>query len=364
MNNYSSVLALETSCDETAVAILAGRGTVLAEGLHSQIAEHAPFGGVVPEIASRSHLEVLPRLITAALANAEVRMRKAESNTAPAVREGIPTSDFRLPTSIDAFAATTGPGLAPALLVGVAAAQGLAAGAGKPFIGVNHIEGHLLSPFFGHDEIPPHTALVASGGHTLLFDVEGFRRYRLLGRTLDDAAGEAFDKVAKLLGLPYPGGVEIERLARNGDPAAITFPRALMDSFDFSFSGLKTSVRYFLERNASTHSLSDICASFQEAVVDALAIKLARAAKSSGHAIATIGGGVSSNARLAEKTRTLLARNGIELLIPERRLRTDNALMIAYVAALELSAGPQGDTSTAISPQFDYARFAGIGTNK
>ena len=185
-----TVLAVETSCDETAVAILKNFDEVLAHRVASQADLHAQYGGVVPEVASRNHLVLLPGLVNGCLEEARIPLEE-----------------------IDAFAATTGPGLAAALLVGAAAAKGLALGAGKNFLAVNHLEGHLLSPFFGEPEIPPHVALIVSGGHTLLFDVTGHGRYRLLGRTMDDAAGEAFDKVAKLLGLPYPGGVEVDRLA-------------------------------------------------------------------------------------------------------------------------------------------------------
>ena len=233
---------------------LRGFDQVLAHRVASQAALHAPYGGVVPEVASRNHLTLIPRLLHDALSEAELPIDR-----------------------IDAYAATTGPGLAAALLVGVSAARGLALGASKPFFPVNHLEGHLLSPFFGESEIPAHVALIASGGHTLLFDVEGYGRYRLLGRTLDDAAGEAFDKVAKLLGLGYPGGSEIDRLARSGNPHRFAFPRSMIGSndFNFSFSGLKTSMRYFLESGFKQEDLSDICASFQEAVVDVLVAKLA-----------------------------------------------------------------------------------------
>ncbi len=332
----STVLALETSCDETAAAVLDGADRILANVVYSQIEEHAAYGGVVPEVASRSHLEALPSLLEETLK-----------------RSGRALSE------IDAFAATTGPGLAPALLVGANAGRGLAAGAGKHFLAINHIEGHLLSPFFGEPEIPPHVALVVSGGHTLLFDVTGFRKYQLLGRTLDDAAGEAFDKVAKLLGLGYPGGAAIERLAKEGDPAKIAFPRGMLESgdLDFSFSGLKTSVRYFLDKGHSPNDLPDICASFQEAVIEVLARKLTSAARKCGRSVATLSGGVSFNERLLERTLELLTKANIKLQVAKPALRTDNALMIAYVAALSLSSGQLSNQNTDISPNFDPITF-------
>lgn len=332
----SIVLALETSCDETAAAVLDGTGLILADVVYSQIEQHAAYGGVVPEVASRSHLEALPSLLEETL-----------------TRSGRTLADM------DAFAATTGPGLAPALLVGANAGRGLAAGAGKPFLAINHIEGHLLSPFFGEPEIPPHVALVVSGGHTLLFDVTGFREYTLLGRTLDDAAGEAFDKVAKLLGLGYPGGAAIERLAVQGDPTKIVFPRAMLDSGDlnFSFSGLKTSVRYFLQKGFQPEDLPDICASFQEAVIEVLARKLTAAARKSGRSVATLSGGVSFNARLVERASEFLAKDSIQLQVAKPALRTDNALMIAYVAALSLGSGKPMNQNADISPNFDPLTF-------
>jgi N6-L-threonylcarbamoyladenine synthase len=332
----SLLLAIETSCDETAAAVLKNSDDVLANVVYSQIAEHSKYGGVVPEIASRSHLEALPRLMQETLHLAKVEWE-----------------------AIDAFAATTGPGLAPALLVGANAARGLAAGARKPFLGINHLEGHLLSPFFGQIEIPPHAALVVSGGHTLLFDVRAFRSYRLMGRTLDDAAGEAFDKVAKLLGLGYPGGVEVARLAEAGARDKIPFPRAMLDSgdFHFSFSGLKTSVRYFLQKGFSESDRPDICAGFQEAVVDVLVHKLTRAAVELGHPIATLSGGVSSNVRLVERAKESLSAKGIELRVAKPALRTDNALMIAYVGSLLVAHGYQVTEAQDIAPNFQPDTF-------
>ncbi|HEY5742943.1 MAG TPA: tRNA (adenosine(37)-N6)-threonylcarbamoyltransferase complex transferase subunit TsaD, partial [Terrimicrobiaceae bacterium] len=232
-------------------------------------------------------------------------------------------------------------------------AKGLALGAGKPFLAVNHLEGHLLSPFFGESSIPAHVALIVSGGHTLLFNVEGHGRYRLLGRTLDDAAGEAFDKVAKLLGLGYPGGAEIDRLAQQGTPHRFPFPRSMMNSrdFNFSFSGLKTSVRYFLEHRPQSEDLADVCASFQEAVVDVLVAKLMRAAKECGHHLIGLSGGVSANRRLRQRLLLTCQQSGARLQTPPPQLRTDNALMIAYAASYRVDRS--SSIGSDVHPNFD-----------
>ena len=229
-----TVLAIETSCDETAVAILRDE-RLLASEIASQIALHREYGGVVPEVASRNHLRAIREVIELA------------SKRAPMPLAGI-----------DAFAATRGPGLATSLMIGMSVAKGLAIGFDKPFLSINHIEGHLLSPFFGRNRaIESAVGLVVSGGHTLLVDIAGVGKYRLLGRTHDDAAGEAFDKVGKLLGLPYPGGPNVDRLACEGDPARHAFPRSMLDSGDlsFSFSGLKTAVRYLLPKLSDVHAI-------------------------------------------------------------------------------------------------------------
>jgi N6-L-threonylcarbamoyladenine synthase len=329
------VLALETSCDETAVAILRDHAEVLVHIVASQSDIHAAYGGVVPEVASRNHLSLLPQLLGEALAGAHISY-----------------------DDIDAFAATNGPGLAAALLVGVSAAKGLALGTKKPFLAVNHLEGHMLSPFFGEPEIEPHVSLIVSGGHTLLFDVAGHGQYHLLGRTLDDAAGEAFDKVAKMLGLPYPGGAEIDRLARSGRADRFSFPRSMLASgdFDFSFSGLKTSVRYFLEKGFAASDLPDICASFQEAVVDVLVGKVLAAARSTGRRVIAISGGVSSNARLQQKLTDACEREGVVCRWAEKNLRTDNALMIAYAASHRVNR--PSEIVTDVRPNFDPAAMS------
>ena len=338
MISKPTLLAIETSCDETAAAILRGFDEVLAHEIFSQASIHAQFGGVVPEVASRNHLISVPHIINQALESA-----------------GMDVSD------LDAIAATTGPGLASALLVGASTAKGLSLGSGKPFLAINHIEGHLLSPFFGTQDIPPHIALVVSGGHTLLFDVEGFGKYELLGRTLDDAAGEAFDKVAKLLGLGYPGGAEIDRLARGGNPKRHDFPRGMIDTgdYDFSFSGRKTALRIFLEKNGPiTDGMPDICASFQAAVTEVLVAKLFRAAAKQGRRIVTISGGVSANASLRSLAMKRAERDNLNLLTAPAGLHTDNALMIAYTAAHHLAAGHTHSTSVDIFPNFDPATIS------
>ena len=321
------VLALETSCDETAVAILRDEN-LLASEVASQIALHALTGGVVPEVASRNHLRMLRPVLDAALAQAGLSLN-----------------------GVDAFAATRGPGLATSLMIGLSAAKGLAVGFQRPFIGVNHMEGHLLSPFFGKGGVRPAMGLVVSGGHTMLVDIEGVGKYRLLGQTQDDAAGEAFDKVGKLLGLPYPGGPNVNRLAADGDPKRFDFPRSMMHTgdFAFSFSGLKTSVRYFLEKQTEL-PMADVCASFQEAIVDVLVAKTMRAARESGRKVIAVSGGVSCNSRLRVRLAEECSKRGLELLLAEPALCTDNAGMIAYVAALHLATGQSSPLTTEIDP--------------
>ena len=328
------ILAIETSCDETAVAVLAGGRDLLASEIASQVAMHAQYGGVVPEVASRSHLTQLQPLIERALASAQLDIEK-----------------------IDAFAATSGPGLATSLMVGASAAKGLSISLRKPFLAVNHLEGHLLSPFFGK-EIRPCVGLVVSGGHTLLVEVDGAGKYRLFGQTHDDAAGEAFDKVGKLLGLPYPGGPHVDRLAREGDAKRFDFPRSMIHSgdFHFSFSGLKTAVRYMLPKiTPDDRTLRDLCASFQEAVVEVLVAKTLAAARATGRRLVTVSGGVSCNSRLREKFREVCARASVELLIADSKLSTDNAAMIAFVAAEKFRRGESSPLSADIDPNLRLA---------
>ena len=308
------ILALETSCDESAVAMCDGTGRILAAAISSQIPDHQPYGGVVPELAARNHLIRIRPLILQVLTEAEVTLPQ-----------------------IDAFAATAGPGLASSLLIGNTVAKSLALSCSKPYLAINHLEGHLLSPFLGKPEgIQPGAALIVSGGHTLLLHLRGPGDYPLLGRTRDDAAGEAFDKVARMLGLPYPGGPEIDRFSRTGNPAAFDFPRSMKDSgdFAFSFSGLKTSMFYLLPTFGDTVAarLPDLCASFQEAVVDVLATKTLAAAKHLGTRHVSVSGGVSCNTRLREVFTERCAKAGFTLHLAAPAHSTDNAAMIAYAA--------------------------------
>jgi N6-L-threonylcarbamoyladenine synthase len=334
----SVVLAIETSCDETAVALLRAPGELLAAEVASQIELHNRFGGVVPEVASRNHLLAVRPLIERALSRAGIGMDQ-----------------------VDALAATAGPGLATSLMVGLSAAKGLAIGLRKPFFAINHLEGHLLSPFFG-GEVLPCVALVVSGGHTMLVEVLGFGKYCLLGQTRDDAAGEAFDKVAKLLRLPYPGGPEIDHRARAGDPARFPLPRSMIDSGDsaFSFSGLKTAVRYLLPKVnlADAQTVADLCASFQEAVVDVLVAKTVVAARRCRQRLVTVSGGVSCNSRLRDRIHATCAAQSLDLRLADPALCTDNAAMIAFVAAGRLERGQDSPLTAEISPNLPLVSVA------
>jgi N6-L-threonylcarbamoyladenine synthase len=338
------ILAIESSCDETAVAILRGEpgrpAEVLASEIASQIDLHRAYGGVVPELASRNHSLHLRPLVERALTTAGI---------------GI--------DAIDVFAATAGPGLASSLLIGSTAAKALAVASGKPFIAVNHLEGHLLSPFVGLGDIPPHLALVVSGGHTLLLDVAGPARYQKVGSTRDDAAGEAFDKVAKMLGLPYPGGPEIEKSASGGNPASFDFPRSMIKerNFDFSFSGLKTAVLYTLTDRNPDHGtpdpadLPDLCASFQQAVVDVLVAKTVKAATTLGRDTIALSGGVSLNGALRAASREACEKRGLRLLLADPSLCTDNAAMIAFAGLLHHFAGRHSPLDADIDPNLPLA---------
>lgn len=327
------LLALETSCDESAVAVCDASGRILSSVISSQIPEHAPYGGVVPEVASRNHIRRIGPLIAQAAEEA-----------------GVPLAQM------DAFAATAGPGLASSLLIGNTVAKSLAMTAGKPFVAVNHMEGHLLSPFIGNvDAVEPGVALIVSGGHTLLIHLRGVADYRKLGSTVDDAAGEAFDKGARMLGLAYPGGPHIDRMARQGDPAAYDFPRSMLDSgdFAFSFSGLKTSLFYLLQRireDEARERLADLCASYQEAIVDVLVEKTLRAAKKHRLKCVSLSGGVSCNSRVREKFTARCARAGIDLRMAAPAMTTDNAAMIAYAGLHRLRLGHTGSLEQDIDP--------------
>ena len=319
------ILGIESSCDETGVGIIDlaadGTMTILADAVASSMDQHARFGGVVPEIASRAHLEAMQPVMHAALSEAGI--------TAP-----------------DAVAATVGPGLAGALLVGASAAKAYAAAWGVPFYGVNHLGGHVAVANLEGEPLPHAIALLVSGGHTQLLEVTAVGKpMRELGSTLDDAAGEAYDKVARLLGLGYPGGPIIDKLAQQGNKKAIAFPRGLKNSpYDFSFSGLKTAVARYVEqaeRNNSTISIEDVCASFQEAVCDVLTLKAIWACKDTGAQVLLLGGGVAANSRLRELASRRCQSAGIELRVPRFTLCTDNGVMIAALAAQLIHEGAQ-----------------------
>lgn len=345
------VLGIESSCDETAVALLEAsegvRPQLLSSVISTQIPLHRLYGGVIPELASRNHSTNLPGVL-----------REALEKAGRSIRE------------VDVFASTAGPGLVAALLVGNTAAKALALAARKPFIAINHLEGHMLSPFVEYPQgLVPHLALVVSGGHSLLVNVAGCGQYSLLGRSRDDAAGEAFDKVAKMLGLPYPGGPEIDRRADKGDPMRFKFPRPMMydDHLDFSFSGLKTAVLYTLPKltphgdphELDDQSLCDLCAGVREAITDVLIHKAMRAIKLTGHRVLAVSGGVSCNSALRRKLTEKCARARIELVLPPLSLTTDNAAMIAYAGLLRARAGEFSPLETPVDPNL---KLAGVQT--
>jgi len=314
-----AILGIETSCDETAVGVVRGGSLMCASVVASQADLHARFGGVVPEIASRAHLELVNPTIAHAL-----------------VEAGIELGDLA------AVAACAGPGLAGSLLVGVCAAKAIALAAGIPYVGVNHLEGHLYAAFLEEPELePPLAFLLVSGGHTMIVVMEGHGRYRVLGQTVDDAAGEAFDKVARFIGLGYPGGPEIDRLAAQGDPEAIAFPRPMLDEgYDFSFSGLKTAVVTYVRREPDA-DMVNVAASFQDAVVDVCITKLLRAAAEAEAKTVVIGGGVAANSRLRTRLLDAAEADGRRAFLPSPSLCTDNGAMIAAAAWWRLASdGP------------------------
>ena len=316
---HDLVLGIETSCDETAAAVVQAGTAVRSSVVSSQIDLHAEFGGVVPEIASRSHVELLTPVVADALVEAGAEGR-----------------------DVAAVAATVGPGLVGALLVGVSAAKALALVWDVPFVGVNHLEAHLYAALLEAPELElPLVFLLVSGGHTMLVAMEGHGRYRLLGSTVDDAAGEAFDKVARHLGLGYPGGPIIDQLAKEGDPEAIAFPRAMPgDNLDFSFSGLKTAVVNHVRQHPGV-AVEDVAASFQEAVVDVLVAKARRAADDVGARGLALGGGVAANSRLREAFLAAADEDGRPGYVPSRAMCTDNAAMVASCGWYRLqSDGP------------------------
>ena len=340
------ILGIETSCDETGVAIYDEEKGLIANQLHTQIALHADYGGVVPELASRDHIRKLAPLLQAALQEANLTAK-----------------------DIDGVAYTCGPGLVGALLVGSTVARSLAYAWNIPAIGVHHMEGHLLAPML--EENPPHfpfVALLVSGGHTQLVRVDGVGRYELLGESIDDAAGEAFDKTAKLLGLDYPGGAALARLALKGTPNRFAFPRPMTDrpGLDFSFSGLKTFAANTLhqvmkeEGELTEQSKADIAYAFQEAVVDTLAIKCKRALKQTGLKRLVIAGGVSANKQLRQTLAELMQQFGGDVFYPQPQFCTDNGAMIAYAGFLRLKQGQQQDLAIEVRPRWAMTELTAV----
>lgn len=328
-------LAIESSCDDTSVALLEGERTVRATTLASQVALHAPWGGVIPETASREHLRALVPLLKDVLA-----------------RGGVTNA----PRDLSLVAVTAGPGLMGSLLVGVMAAKALSQAWEVPLVGVNHLEGHLFANIVAHEDLaPPFLALIVSGGHTEIVHVRSFGDYRLLGMTRDDAVGEAYDKVAKLLGLPYPGGPAIDELARRGNPKAFALPVPMRDSpaVEFSYSGLKTAVLWLLRRMEGTDlPLEDICASFQEAALSALMAKVRLAVAQTGVRSVVLSGGVAANSSLREK---MAASSQWKSYIPPRELCTDNAVMIAAAGYNNWKRGISSDLSLSPDPSWPLA---------
>lgn len=331
------ILGIESSCDETAAAVVKNGREVLSNIISSQIAIHRKYGGVVPEIASRKHIEHILPVIDTALAEANVAL-----------------------ADIDGIAVTYGPGLAGALLVGLSAAKSLAWATGKPLLGVNHLEGHVFANFLNDQTLePPFLALVVSGGHTALLKITGYNHFELLGQTRDDAAGEAFDKIARVMGLPYPGGPEIEKLALAGDPQAIDFPRAMLDDpFQFSFSGMKSAVINYLHNEAQAGrpvDKADVAASFQAAVTDVLVQKSVGAIQATGMKNIVLAGGVSANKTLREKLAAAAEKVGARLVHPTPILCTDNAVMIACRGYYLYTAGEIAPWDLNADPSLKFA---------
>jgi N6-L-threonylcarbamoyladenine synthase len=330
------VLGIETSCDETGVAVYDTDRGLLAHALYSQIALHAEYGGVVPELASRDHVRKLLPLVRQTLAEA-----------------GLGTAD------LDGVAYTAGPGLVGALMVGAATGRALAWALDLPAVGVHHMEGHLLAPILEDPGLaPPFVALLVSGGHTQLVEVAAVGDYRLLGETLDDAAGEAFDKTAKMMGLPYPGGPELARLAESGRPGVFRFSRPMTDrpGLDFSFSGLKTQVMLAWQASDQSETTrADLARGFEDAVVETLAIKCDRAMEQTGARTLVVAGGVGANTRLRARLHALAEKRGGRACFPRPEFCTDNGAMIAFAGALRLQAGQHEAATVTVQPRWDMA---------
>ncbi len=336
------VLGLETSCDETAVAVYDGADGLLGHRVYTQTDLHEVWGGVVPELASRDHVRRLLPMIRATLADA---------GTGPGTLGGI--------------AYTAGPGLIGALLVGASVGRSLAYAWGLPAVGIHHLEGHLLAPRLEPDPPPfPYLALLVSGGHTMLVDVEGVGRYRVLGESLDDAAGEAFDKTAKLLGLPYPGGAKLAQLAEQGRPGVYTFPRPMLDrpGFDFSFSGLKTAALLALKAAPpGPEARADLARGFEEAIVETLAVKSGRALAATGRRLLVVAGGVGANSRLRARLAEVAAKAGARTAYPRPEFCTDNAAMIALAGEARLAAGERAGLAVLARARWPLTELAAPG---
>lgn len=330
------IMAIESSCDETSVAIVKNGREIISNIISSQIDMHKKFGGVVPEVASRMHLEVINNIVREALEEAKLSM-----------------------DDIDAIAVTKGPGLVGALLVGISEAKALSYACKKPLVGVNHMKGHICAALITHKELePPFICLLVSGGHTYLVHVKDYNNMEVIGKTIDDACGEAYDKVARCLGMNYPGGPEVERLAKLGNDEAIDFPRVMLDknSYNFSFSGLKTAVLNYLNNKKQKDeeiSKEDVCASFQRAVFDVLIYKTEKLMKEKNLDILVVSGGVSANNTLREEINKMCENNGFKSYFPDKILCTDNAAMIASSGYYEYISGVRSDLTLNVEPNLE-----------
>ncbi|MEB3011975.1 tRNA (adenosine(37)-N6)-threonylcarbamoyltransferase complex transferase subunit TsaD [Parvimonas sp. D2] len=330
------IMAIESSCDETSVAVVKNGREVISNVISSQIDMHKKFGGVVPEVASRMHLEVINNIVRETLEEAKITL-----------------------DDIDAIAVTKGPGLVGALLVGISEAKALSYACKKPLVGVNHMKGHICAALITHKELePPFICLLVSGGHTYLVHVKDYNNMEVIGKTIDDACGEAYDKVARCLGMNYPGGPEVERLAKLGNDEAIDFPRVMLDknSYNFSFSGLKTAVLNYLNNKKQKNeeiSKEDVCASFQRAVFDVLIYKTEKLMKEKNLDTLIVSGGVSANNTLREEINKMCENNGFKSYFPDKILCTDNAAMIASSGYYEYISGVRSDLTLNVEPNLE-----------